>query len=205
MAQAANALVLPVASERASRFPLGRWVWSGAILVALAFLVLYPIAMLLVGALTNANPIVEGIHAGNLSLANFIAVLANPNVHAALINSLGVCGAGTTVAVVIGLTFSWIVVRTDTPCKRLIAATSMLPLFVPPLVAAVAWSILGSPRTGLLNTIFAALGLDWRVNVYSMAGLIIVFGMYYAPYVYMFTSAALRNMDRRAPVRRARF
>ena len=115
--------------------------------------------------------------------------------HAALINSLVVCGAGTAVAVVIGLTFSWIVVRTDTPCKTLIAATSILPLFVPPLVAAVAWSILGSPRTGLLNTIFAGFGLDWRVNVYSMAGLIIVFGMYYAPYVYMFTSAALRNMD----------
>src|SRR5262249_33173895 len=31
--------------------------------------------------------------------------------------------------------------------------------------------------------------------VYSMAGLIVVFGMYYAPYVYMFTAAALRNMD----------
>ncbi|MCC2652127.1 MAG: potH 2 [Microvirga sp.] len=195
MAQAANALVLPVARARAPRLPLARWLWSGGILVALAFLVLYPIAMLLVGALTNANPIVEGIRVGDLSPANFIAVLANPNVHAALINSLVVCGAGTAVAVVIGLTFSWIVVRTDTPCKTLIAATSILPLFVPPLVAAVAWSILGSPRTGLLNTIFAGFGLDWRVNVYSMAGLIIVFGMYYAPYVYMFTSAALRNMD----------
>jgi iron(III) transport system permease protein len=180
MAQAPSALVLPVASARAPRLPMARWLWSGGILVALAFLVLYPIAMLLIGALTSANPVVEGIHAGDLSLANFVAVLANPNVHTALINSLVVCGAGTAVAVVIGLTFSWIVVRTDTPCKRLIAATSMLPLFVPPLVAAVAWSILGSPRTGLLNTIFAGLGLDWRVNVYSMAGLIVVFGMYYA-------------------------
>src|SRR4051812_9120634 len=28
-----------------------------------------------------------------------------------------------------------------------------------------------------------------------MAGLIVVFGMYYAPYVYMFTASALRNMD----------
>src|SRR3546814_5856913 len=28
-----------------------------------------------------------------------------------------------------------------------------------------------------------------------MAGLIFVFGIYYAPYVYMFTSSALRNMD----------
>ena len=28
-----------------------------------------------------------------------------------------------------------------------------------------------------------------------MAGLILVFGIYYAPYVYMFTASALRNMD----------
>src|SRR5215204_5787013 len=51
------------------------------------------------------------------------------------------------------------------------------------------------PKSGLLNTIFASVGIEWRVNVYSMMGLIVVFGMYYAPYVYMFTAAALRNMD----------
>ena len=95
----------------------------------------------------------------------------------------------------IGLAFAWIVVRTNTPCKGLIAIAGLLPLFVPPLVAGVAWSILGSPRTGLLNTMLAGMGLDWRVNFYSMPGLIAIFGMYYAPYVYMFTAAALRNMD----------
>jgi iron(III) transport system permease protein len=71
----------------------------------------------------------------------------------------------------------------------------MLPLFVPPLVAGVAWAILGSPKTGLLNVVLASVGLDWRVDFYSMTGMILVFGIYYAPYVYMFTGAALRNMD----------
>ena len=71
----------------------------------------------------------------------------------------------------------------------------MLPLFVPPLVAGVAWCILGSPKTGLLNTMFKWAGLDWRFDFYSMWGLIFVFGIYYAPYVYMFTASALRNMD----------
>ncbi len=71
----------------------------------------------------------------------------------------------------------------------------MLPLFVPPLVAGVAWSILGSPKTGLLNMVLASIGLDWRVNMYTTSGMIFVFGIYYAPYVYMFTAAALRNMD----------
>ena len=28
-----------------------------------------------------------------------------------------------------------------------------------------------------------------------MIGLVFVFGIYYAPYVYMFTASALRNMD----------
>jgi iron(III) transport system permease protein len=194
-AEATASLALPVASERAPHVRIGRWVWSGGLLVLLAFLVLYPIATLLLGALTNANPVVDGIHARDLSLANFITVLANPNVHLALVNSLVVCGAGTAVAVVVGLTFSWVVVRTDTPCKRLIATASLLPLFVPPLVAAVAWSILASPKSGLLNTVLASMGIAWRLDVYSMAGLIVVFGMYYAPYVYMFTAAALRNMD----------
>ena len=87
-------------------------------------------------------------------------MLANPNVHAALINSLVACTGGTALAVMIGLTFSWVVVRTDTPGKGFIAATSMLPLFVPPLVAAVAWSILASPKTGLLNTMLNAMGID---------------------------------------------
>jgi iron(III) transport system permease protein len=193
--QLTSTVAAPVAVQRAPHLSLGRWAWSGGILIVLAFLVLYPLTTLLLGALTNANPVVEGIHARDLSLTNFIAVLVNPNVHAALLNSLVVCGAGTVIAVVVGLTFSWVVVRTDTPCKRLIATASMLPLFVPPLVAAVAWSILGSPKSGLLNTIFASVGIEWRVNVYSMMGLIVVFGMYYAPYVYMFTAAALRNMD----------
>ena len=171
------------------------WLWSGALLAILGFLVLYPVAVLLLGALTDANPVIDGFRAYNLSLTNFTAVLVNPNVHAALANSLIACTGGTLLAVVIGLTFSWVVVRTNTPWKGFIAAASMLPLFVPPLVAGVAWAILGSPRTGLLNTVLASTGSSWRVDVYSMAGLIAVFGMYYAPYVYMFTASALRNMD----------
>jgi iron(III) transport system permease protein len=172
-----------------------RWLWTAGLLAVLTFLVIYPVAMLLLGALTNTNPVVDGFGVFDLSLTNFITVLGNPNVHLALANSMIACAGGTALAVIIGLTFSWVVVRTNTPCKRFIAAASMLPLFVPPLVAAVAWSILASPRTGLLNTFLTSIGIDWRFNVYSMGGLICIFGIYYAPYVYMFTASALRNMD----------
>jgi iron(III) transport system permease protein len=182
--------------ERAARLRvLAGWLWSTALVAVLAFLVLYPVSMLLIGALTNTNPVVDGFGVYDLSLANFITVLGNPNVHLALMNTLIACAGGTALAVAIGLTFSWIVVRTNTPCKGFIGAASMIPLFVPPLVAGVAWSILGSPKSGLINTMLKWAGIDWRIDLYSMTGLILVFGMYYAPYVYMFTASALRNMD----------
>ena len=171
------------------------WAWSGLLIAILAFLVLYPTAMLLIGALTTTNPVVEGYKLADLSIGNFLAVAANPNVANALMNSLIACGGGTIIAVFIGLSFAWVVVRTNTPCKGLIASAGMLPLFVPPLVAGVAWSILGSPKTGLLNLILAKVGIPFRFDLYTMSGMIFVFGIYYAPYVYMFTAAALRNMD----------
>ena len=169
------------------------WIWL--LLAILTFLVVYPILTLLLGALTDTNPVVEGFSLARLSVANFLTVLANPNVAEALINTLVACAGGTAIAVAIGLAFSWIVVRTNTPFKRFIAAAGILPLFAPPLVAGVAWTILGSPKTGLINTMFKWAGLDWHVDFYSLSGLIFVFGIYYAPYVYMFTASALRNMD----------
>ena len=65
----------------------------------LTFLVIYPVSMLLLGALTNTNPVVDGFGVFDLSLANFVTVLTNPNVLDALINSLIACGGGTAVAV----------------------------------------------------------------------------------------------------------
>jgi iron(III) transport system permease protein len=193
----AAAVAAPAAkAERGARLGIvAGWLWSAALLVLLGFLVLYPVAMLLLGALTNTNPVVDGFGVFDLSLTNFVRVLANPNVHLALANSLIACAGGTALAVVIGLAFSWIVVRTNTPWRGFVAAVSLIPLFVPPLVAGVAWSILGSPKSGLINTMLGWAGLTWRIDLYSMTGLIFVFGMYYAPYVYMFTASALRNMD----------
>src|SRR5213075_1295864 len=46
-----------------------------------------------------------------------------------------------------------------------------------------------------LNTVLKWVGIDFHFNAYTMGGLIAIFGIYYAPYVYMFTASALRNMD----------
>ena len=136
-----------------------------------AFLVLYPVAMLLLGALTNTNPVVDGFGVFDLSFANFITVLGNPNVHVALANSLIACGGGTALAVVIGLTFSWVVVRTNTPVQGLHrgrqhaaavrAAAGRSRRLVDPRLA---------EDADCSTRCWPAIGIDWRFNVYSMGG-----------------------------------
>ncbi len=152
----ATSAVLP-ASTNAAAAPrrLAAPLWVGALLIVLAFLVIYPLLMLIFGALSDSNPVVDGFGNFKPSVKHFVDVLGNENVHLAFFNALAACGGGTILAVVIGL----------------------------------------SPKTGLLNTSLKWLGIDFRFNFYSMSGLIVVFGIYYAPYVYMFTASALKNMD----------
>src|SRR5256886_14372958 len=99
--------------------------WVGLLLAILGFLVIYPMLTLLLGALTDTNPVVEGFSLAPLSPANFLTVLVNPNVAEALANTLIACGGGTLIAVVLDLAFSWIVVLYQTPYKGLMATTSM--------------------------------------------------------------------------------
>ncbi len=52
--------------------------WITLLLAILGFLVVYPIMMLLLGALTDTNPVVDGFNLSHLSITNFLTVLANP-------------------------------------------------------------------------------------------------------------------------------
>jgi len=169
-----------------------RTAWTLFLLCILGFLVVYPILMLGWGAVSTSGPAASD---GHITLQAFIDVVRDPGVRRVTLNTLIVCGGGTVVAVIVGLFFSWVTARTNTPLARGIEVVSIMPLLISPLVAGVAWSILGSPKTGLLNVALSGLGLDARFNVYTPAGIIAIFGIYYAPYVYMFTAAAMRNMD----------
>src|ERR1700742_3417498 len=69
----ATSLTIAMPHRHAER----RWlpaVWSDFLILVLGFLVLYPTAMLLIGALTTTNPVVEGYHFAHLSVGNFLTV-----------------------------------------------------------------------------------------------------------------------------------
>jgi len=72
----------------------------------------------------------------------------------------------------------------------------ILPLYITPLLTAIAWSWLGSPRGGLINLIGRdLLGVDQLVNLHSAGGVVFVAALAYVPLPFLLIAGALRAMD----------
>ena len=136
---------------------------------------------------------------------NFRAIWS-PEVGAATLNTLIVAFGGTAIALMFGGTMAWLGARTDVPWKGLVHLAGVMPLFVSLLVAAVTWSLLGAGYSGYLNIIFRSLGLPFRIEMRSLAGIALVEGIYYAPYAYIFLFGAFTpgSSRSRGGCRRAR-
>ena len=158
---------------------------TGGVTLLVLWLVFYPVAWLGWAAFHRGAP----GDTGSWTLENF-ALLADTSYWRLVGRSL-LAGTGITlVATLIGVPLAWLTVKTDMPCKRLVELSAILPFFTSTFIGGLAWIFLGNPTNGLLKLWF---GLP--VNVYSMSGIIWVTGIYMAPYMFLFTAAALRNVD----------
>ncbi len=157
-------------------------------LLLLAYLVLFPSSVLILQSVRDA--------AGRWTAAWYVQVYTDPDNYRALVNSLAL-GAGSAVfATLLGTLLAWIVARTDTPCRGLLEVAALVPFICPPFIGALAWTLLGSPNTGLLNQwARKLLGIDRLVSMYSLGGMVLVIGLYTAPFVLLIVGGALRSMD----------
>jgi len=125
----------------------------------------------------------------------FEAVLGGEVYWVALWNTLLVSLGASLVATAIGVVLAWLFVRTDAAGGAMLEWVCQLPIFIPPFVGAVAWSLLAAPRSGIMNRLLVSAGLPGTLDVYSLTGILLVIGMYLAPYVMMIVAASLRSMD----------
>lgn len=166
------------------------------IALLLTLLVVAPAAFILIAAFSTAVPRPGNPQIGTFTLENF-GILGTPKGVESLLNSIVLGVGASVVALAIGGLLAFIAARTDAPWRRFIYIAGMAPMFLPALVGALAWSILGSPNAGLLNLLLRDLGLPAVINLYSMGGLVFVLGLFYAPYTFMLTysSFAMMNAD----------
>jgi len=178
------------AAGRSWRIGLDTLLFPG-VTILIAAAILFPLGFLVYGAVTTV-PI--GAPNEGFTLENFARVLTSPRYLQAIWHTLLTSSFATVLAGTIGIMMAWLVTRTDVPGVRWIRLGVMIPFFVSPFVGALAWSMLAQRDVGLINIVLSSLGLP-QMNVYSIGGIIWVLGLYYAPYVFIFTSSALYNMD----------
>ena len=182
--------------ERSASFG-GLWRWGrpagiAALILILCFLSLYPMLMLLYGSLHSTPP---GM-AGTFNLDGYIAI-ATPENLVVLANTVGISLIKTVLALALAVLLAWIVARTDTPFRGTLEILITLPFFIPPILTATAWAMLGNAQVGTINLAWRWLtGSDGTlVNVFSWGGVVWHMMQYSTPFIFLFVVDAFRAMD----------
>ena len=124
--------------------------------------------------------------------ASGFAPLAQPDI---VLNTL-VFGVFTTIcAVLIGLGLA-MALAPQIPGRAMLERLVVMPLYLTPLLTAMGWNWLASPKSGLLNLILHAVLGSWAtINVVSPAGAVAVTALATAPLPFLLISDALGGLD----------
>ncbi|MBV9250882.1 MAG: iron ABC transporter permease [Acetobacteraceae bacterium] len=113
-----------------------------------------------------------------------------------ILNTLLVGIGATALSVTIGALLALMLARIRTPGRAILSRLVTLPLYITPLLTAIAWSWLGSPRGGLINLFCRQVfGIDSILNLHTAAGVIVISALSYVPLPFLLIGAALRGMD----------
>jgi iron(III) transport system permease protein len=159
----------------------------------IAYLSLSPTVMLLYGSFLS-KPL--GVP-GDFTLSHYINAYSDPLTYTLLLNSFAFAAGSSSLATVLAAVLAWISVRTNAPFRRLFELTAIIPNIFPPVMLAVSWTVLLSPRTGLINRfLMQTFGFaTGPLNIYSLWGMIFVEALITAPLAFLIVSASLYSMD----------
>ncbi|MCU6710886.1 iron ABC transporter permease [Paenibacillus sp. J5C_2022] len=110
--------------------------------------------------------------------------------------SLLLMGGTVVFTVLIGVTLAWLTTAYDFPFRRLFSFLFVLPLAIPPYIAAYTYasmlSYTGSVQTFLRNSLGMTVNQSY-FDIMSMKGAIFIFTMFLYPYVYLITKSFLER------------
>ena len=167
-------------------FDLWKLILVGA-WVIVALLLIYPLFSVFRASL------IDGEH-GNLTLANYAAVLSDPIYRRVIGNTLFVGAGGMIGALLLGVTLAVLTTRFRIHGRALVGTLAVIALISPPFIGAYAWIILFGAN-GAVRRFMIDLGVNMP-PIYGTTGVVLVFAFKFFPHVYLITSGALANMNR---------
>jgi len=170
--------------------------WQGlitlAVLLTVGFLVLLPVVFLVEESLNTGDPM--AFPPQQYGLANYVAMFEEDL--QVISNTVIIAVAATVMAILIGFSLAWILTRTNVPGRDKLERLMELPYYMTPLVGALAWAVLASPKSGFFNQIWRwAGGTGDFVNIYSMFGIAWIMALFEGTVAFVMISAAMKSMD----------
>ncbi|MGV6874269.1 ABC transporter permease [Pseudochelatococcus sp. B33] len=156
------------------------------IYAGLAATVVFPLLAVLVQAF---------FHGPGVNVENLRNVFTSPLIVRAIYNTIAISVMAVVLAAFLGVSLAWLNARTDMPFKRYFEPLNMIPFYLSSVVGALSWQVVAAPRSGMLNTLLAPITGGAVFNIYSIWGVALVLGIFYTPYIYLFTLGSLKSMD----------
>ena len=158
-----------------------------SVAVIIAFLVIYPVGMMISGTFISET--------GSFTFKNWLDVKGLILLWEVLKNTLIVTVVATLISIFVGLCLAFLVSRTNIPTSSLFEYISIVPFITPPIIAGLAWILLAEKQSGILNILLKAIGFDWRFDVMTLTGVILVSALYLIPFVFLITSGVMRSIN----------
>ncbi|RQT99481.1 ABC transporter permease [Burkholderia cepacia] len=165
-----------------------RWIVVAVLTIAVAL----PLGFILFQSLLSA-PFFDANK--TLGIEGFRFVFNDPDFWSAVKNSFIIAGGMLFISIPLGGILAFLMVRTDLPGRRWLEPLLLTPVFVSPMVLAFGYVVAAGP-VGFYSVWFKELSgvqnVPW--NVYSIFAITVIVGLTHVPHVYLYSSAALRNL-----------
>ncbi len=145
---------------------------------------------------------VPGAELGGFTLYHYIRMvtgaLSQIYLYTPLKHSLTIAAGATVLALAIGGSLAWLVVRTDMPGRNLVNQLAVIPYIMPSWTLAQAWVVffknrLSGGTPGVFEFMFEQSPPDWLA--YGPVPIIICSALHYYTFFFLFVSAALMSID----------
>lgn len=170
--------------------------WHHSIFILVFFLVITPLAFLVLGSFSTAS-LPTDFSLATMGLVNYIKVYSDPGTYELLNNTLIYVGGSISLGITLAVFLAWLVERTNVPFKVLIYSGILMTIAMPGMLQSMAWVLLFSPRIGFINSVLKNLfNLDQPpINIYSIGGMISIEALRLVPTAFLMLVPLMRSMD----------
>jgi len=148
---------------------------------------IYPLFSLFMSSLKDSNT-------GAYTLSNFAQFFSKKYYYASLGRSFSVTICTTILTILIGVPLAYIMTTSKIKGKGIIEILIIISVLSPPFIGAYSWILLLG-RSGVVTQFLSKAFGFTMPSIYGFSGILLVFTLKLFPFIYMYTTGALKKLD----------